>query len=117
MAEKLKISKTKVKTEQLDKVVDRSFKTFNQPVPVEDELTIEQFFTDYETLFNEIPIEGPTNSHEYLVKTSGELIAFEKDTEDIQPLIDEINQLREELLNANQQILELQTTVALNGGN
>jgi len=115
MAEKITISKTKVKTDQLDKVIDRSFQTFNQPPAVEEGPTVTQFFIDYEELFNEIPIEGQTNSHEYLVKTSGELVNFEKDTEDIQPLLDEITQLREELLNANEQILELQTSLASAG--
>lgn len=116
MAEKISISKTKVKVDELDRVIDRTFKSFGQPVDVEQGPTIEQFFLDYETLYNEIPIQGETNSHEYLVQKSGELINFEKDTADIQPLIDEITQLREELLNANEQILDLQTSLA-SGGN
>ena len=116
MAEKINISKTKVKVDELDRVIDRSFKSFGQPVAVDQDPTVEQFFLDYETLYNEIPIEGETNSHEYLVQKSGELINFEKDTADIQPLIDEITQLREELLNANEQILDLQTSLA-SGGN
>jgi len=109
MANELKISKTQLNKEDLDKVIDRSFKTFGQPLPEDEGVTVEEFFTYYEELFNEIALNGATNSHEYLVKTSGALLEFEKDTEDIQPLLDEIAQLRQQLLEANQEIVELRT--------
>src|SRR5210317_1600402 len=109
MANELRIKKTQLNKEDLDKVIDRSFSTFGQPVPAEDGVTVEEFFIYYEELFNEIPLNGPTNSHEYLVKTSGGLLEFEKDTEDIQPLLDEIAQLRQQLLEANQEIIDLST--------
>jgi hypothetical protein len=109
MANELKISKTQLNKEDLDKVIDRSFKTFGLPLPEDEGVTVEEFFTYYEELFNEIPLNGATNSHEYLVKTSGALLEFEKDTEDIQPLLDEIAQLRQQLLEANQEIVELRT--------
>lgn len=54
-------------------------------------------------------MEGENNSHEYLVRKSSELINFEANTEEIQPLLDEIAQLRQQLLSANQQILDLET--------
>ena len=41
---------------------------------------------------------GPTNSHEYLVKTSGEYINFDEDNEIIAALQKEIAQLRQDLL-------------------
>ena len=110
MANELKISKTQLNKEDLDKVIDRSFKTFGQPEAEDEGVTVEEFFTYYEELFNEIPLNGATNSHEYLVKTSGALLEFEKDTEDIQPLLDEIAQLRQQLLEANQEIVELRTS-------
>lgn len=108
MANELKISKTQLDKKDLDKVIDRSFKTFGQPAPVEDAFTVEDFFIEYENLFNEIPLNGEDNSHEYLIKTSGALLEFDKETEDIQPLLDEIAQLRQQLLEANQEIIELQ---------
>lgn len=109
MANELRISKTQYNKEDLDKVIDRSFKTFGQPAPEDDAFSVEDFFYQYEELFNEIPLNGATNSHEYLIKTSGALLEFEKDTEDIQPLLDEIAQLRQQLLEANQEIVELST--------
>ena len=105
MVNQIKIQKTQFDKEDFDKVIDRSF---GQPEPVEEQPTVEEFFVLYEELFNEIPINGATNSHEYLVTTSGNLIDFDKDTEDIQPLLDEISQLRQQLLEANQEIIELQ---------
>lgn len=112
MANQIRIQKTQFDKKDFDKVIDRTFKTFGQPEPVEEQVTVEEFFIFYEELFNEIPINGATNSHEYLVKTSGGLIDFDKDTEDIQPLLDEIAQLRQQLLEANQEIIELQTQAA-----
>jgi len=108
MANELRISKTQLDKKDLDKVIDRSFKTFGQPDAAEAEFTVEDFFVEYENLFNEIPLNGKTNSHEYLIKTSGALLEFDKDTEDIEPLLDEIAQLRQQLLEANQEIIDLQ---------
>ena len=109
MAEEIKIQKTVYRKQELEKVVNRAFTTFAQPTPVEEEITIEEFFDLYETLYFDIPIKGDNNSHEYLIKRSSELINFEKDTEDIQPLLDEIAQLRQQILEYQQQIIELNT--------
>jgi len=107
MANEIQLQKTVFNRDQFDKVVDRSFKTFAQPIPVEDLPTVEEFFDLYEKLYYEIPIEGTTQSHTYLVQRSSELINFEKDTEDIQPLLDEIAILRQQILEYQQQIIEL----------
>lgn len=109
MANDIKIQKTVYNVTEFGKVVDRSFTTFTQPVPEEDVDTVDEFFRLYEKLYLVIDVEGETNSHEYLVKKSSELINFEANTEEIQPLLDEIAQLRQQLLSANQQILDLET--------
>jgi hypothetical protein len=105
----VKIQKTVYNSVEFDKVVDRSFNTFVQPVAEEDPDTVDEFFRLYEKLYFVIDIEGETDSHEYLIKKSSELVNFERSTEEIQPLLDEIAQLRDELLQANQQILDLET--------
>jgi hypothetical protein len=113
MANEVRIKKTVYNKEQLDKVVDRSFKTFAQPVPEEEaQITVEEFFLAYEDLYFEIPIEGENNSHQYLIQRSSELVDFEKDTQDIQPLLDEIAQLRQLNLDQQQQIIELTGQIA-----
>lgn len=109
MASNIKIEKTVYNKDQFKKVVDTNFKSFAQPAPVEEDFTIEEFFTEYENLYYEIPSTGETQSHEYLIKRSSELVNFEKDTEDIQPLLDEITQLRTQILDYQQQIIELST--------
>lgn len=108
MAKKeIRLQKTVYNREQFDKVIDRNFNTFAQPVAPEDLPTVEEFFTLYQELFYEIPIQGTSQSHEYLVKKSSELVSFEKDTEDIQPLLDEIAQLRETILAQQEEIIQL----------
>lgn len=63
-------------------------------------ITVNQFFEYYNELFYEIPAFGATNSHEYLVVTSGEYINFEGNNAEIQALQNEIAQLRRDLLQA-----------------
>ena len=111
MDSSIEIVKTVFSTDKFNKVVDTSFKTFTQPVPEEDTDTSEELFRLYEKLYYVIDVEGEENSHQYLVKKSSELLTFDRVTEDIQPLLDEISQLREQLLLANQQIIDLETNV------
>lgn len=109
MDNSIQITKTVFSTDKFSKVVDTSFKTFTQPVLAEDTDTPEELFRLYEKLYYSIDITGETNSHEYLIKKSSELVNFDRVTEDIQPLLDEIAQLREQNLALNQQIIDLET--------
>jgi len=111
MANNIEIKKTVFSTTEFNRVVNTAFETFTQPVPEEDTDTPEELFRLYEKLYYVIDVEGEENSHQYLVKKSSELLTFDKVTEDIQPLLDEISQLREQLLLANQQIIDLETNV------
>lgn len=104
----VQIVKSVFATDQFTKVVDTSFKTFTQPVPEEDLDTPEELFRLYEKLYFSIDITGETNSHEYLIKKSSELVNFDRVTEDIQPLLDEIAQLREQNLALNQQLIDIE---------
>lgn len=111
MAKDISIQKTVFNTVEFGKVVDTSFKTFIQPIPTEDLDTPEELFRLYEKLYYVIDVTGEVDSHEYLVRKSSELLNFDTVTEDIQPLLDEIAQLREENLALNQQILTLETGI------
>jgi len=108
MDSSIQIVKTVLGTEKFNKVVDTSFKTFTQPVPEEDPDTPEELFRLYEKLYFSIDITGETDSHEYLIKKSSELINFDTVTEDIQPLLDEIAELRQQNLALNQQLIDLE---------
>ena len=74
--------------------------------------TVEDFFILYTELFYEIPKEGETNSHTYLIKESGEYVNFNQINEDIQVLLEEITALRTELLEKEQENLDMQTKIA-----
>jgi len=111
MANDIQLQKTVFGKVDFTKVVDTTFKTFTQPVPEEDLDTPEELFRLYDKLYYSIDIEGDTESHRYLVNKSSELLNFDAVTENIQPLLDEIAQLREENLALNQQILTLETKI------
>ena len=100
---------------QYEKTIDTNFtqlgvQTVEQEV--ESEVTVEQFFEYYDDLFYEIPAEGQTNSHRFLVIQSGEYINFDEIQEEIQALRDEIATLRTENLELTQEIVDLQTQQA-----
>lgn len=77
-------------------------------VTVEEEtITVAQFFDLYETLFFDIPPNGEINSHSYLVARSTEYLGGDiVDPEKI-ALIEEINSLRQQLLDINTTIFNV----------
>ena len=70
-------------------------------------MTVEQFFNKYEQLFFDIPINGEINSHEYLVKRSSDYVGASVLSENEKALIDEINSLRQQLLEANKSLVDV----------
>jgi len=105
------LNKTVFKKETYENTIDTTFSQVSTPpLPLEDTITIDEFFNLYNALFYDIPTNGDANSHEYLVKTSGDYINFEQENEDVQALLDEITVLRQDLLAANEQIILLQST-------
>jgi hypothetical protein len=110
---KFELNKTILNKDQYQKVIDTSFAQNITPTPIEDTITVDQFFRLYDNLFYDIPTTGDTNSHTYLVKTSGEYVGAEAVNEEIQVLLDEITSLQEENLNLNKQIIELQVSGSL----
>jgi hypothetical protein len=109
MGNKIEIRRTILNKTDYDQVIDRSFTTFTRPVEPDTASQLNLFFKLYEDLYFEIPVEGEFNSHRYLVERSSELVTLEADQINIQPLLDEISQLREQLLEANTQIINLQS--------
>tara|TARA_R110000803_G_scaffold107720_3_gene175876 strand:+ start:1095 stop:1427 length:333 start_codon:yes stop_codon:yes gene_type:complete len=96
------------KKSEIETVVDTEFTTFVKATPLIDTDTVNEFFRLYDKLFYSIPVEGEKNSHQYILTKSSELATLEKSIEDIQPLLNEIGQLRRQLLDANEQIFELE---------
>ena len=73
---------------------------------IDDQPTVQDFFDLYNTLFYEIPELGDNNSHQFLIKTSSEYVSIEETDELVEALQDEIAQLREDLLQAQQDLVE-----------
>lgn len=108
MAEELNLSKQVYGTSTYTKVIDTQFRQLVLPAePEEEPVTVDRFFELYEQLFFEIPITGEVNSHEYLVRRSGEYIGGEILSDNERALIDEINSLRQQLLEANKSIVDI----------
>ena len=93
--------------DSVNSVIDRTFREFAQP-EAKDTRTVSQFFSDYEYLYYQIPIRGDTESHEYLVKKSSELYSESTLDENIQPLLDEITELKKQSIQYQQTIVNLQ---------
>jgi len=99
--------------------IDNSFKELAAPTPqkrpgenvfIDPNEQLNQFFQLYDKLFYIIPEVGDSKSHEYLVKTSGNLVTLNNEVNDsIIKLQAEIGALREDLLESQKQELLLQT--------
>jgi len=101
---------------QYIKTINTSFNELGVTSISEDlqqETSVEEFFELYQQLFYEIPAEGDTNSHRYLVRESGEYINFDEQLEEIQALREEIAQLRTEILGLQVQQIEKDTGQSL----
>ncbi len=86
-----------------DKAIDTNFTELVTPVEqtTATVVTVDDFFQYYEQLFFEIPVSGSVNSHQYLVNRSQEYLGGSVIDEEKQALIEEINSLRQQLLDLN----------------
>ena len=118
MSQQIKLTKQVYDKNQYQKVIDTSFTQLVQPTTVSTGSTlptVNQFFDYYNQLFFDIPKFGEVNSHEYLIKTSQEYIGISNVVNDeIQALIDEVTELRQENLDLQQQLLS-SITPSVNG--
>ena len=101
MAENINLNKEVFNKRDYQKTINTSFTQLDVP-SVQEQLTqqttVSEFFNLYNELFYEIPAEGETNSHAFLIRTSTEYINFDEVNEEIAALRAEITSLREELL-------------------
>jgi len=91
------------------KTIDTSFNELAPLTPIieEDNITVEQFFEYYNQLFFDIPKTG-VNSHNTLIQQSSEYVGDEQTNEEIDALVQEINSLRDQLLQSQTDLTELQ---------
>lgn len=102
---------------QYTKTINTNFSELGVTTVAEDlqqQPNVEGFFGLYNSLFYDIPPNGATNSHEFLVQQSGEYIGFDQNQAEIEALQAEITQLRKDLLAAQINITELETGQKIN---
>ena len=107
MAENIELNKNNFNKRPYNKVIDTSFNQLgisNIQEQLDAQPTVQEFFNLYNELFYQINELGSINSHEYVVKTSGEYISFEEKDELIEALQLEIATIRKELLGSQQEL-------------
>ena len=109
MAEQVQLNKTVYGKISYPNVIDIQFTQLTGANPADEAapITVEEFFQAYNDLFFEIPIDGEFNSHLELIQRSTEYIGVTQNSDEIDALLTEINQLRLENLRLNQQLDEL----------
>ena len=101
MAENIPVKRAIYDKNKFSKVIDTQFRELNVTEPTVPEITVDEFFALYEQLFFEIPKEGEVNSHAYILNKEAEYLGvkFAEDV-DVQALLQEITDLRQQLLEA-----------------
>jgi hypothetical protein len=109
MAENIPIERTVFDKNTFGKVINTRFSQFlTDAEEVETPVfTIDDFFELYEQLFYQIPKEGDTNSHRYILEKEADYLGVIINQDDIQALLDEITSLRQQLLDTQTTLSEL----------
>lgn len=114
MSQKVNLVKEVYGRNTYTKVVDTVFTELYTAVTgsaAPDTITVEQFFDYYNDLFFQIPATGEINTHEYLVAKSIEYLGGPVLTDNERAYIEEINALRQQLLEQSQNYLDLSKIV------
>jgi hypothetical protein len=107
MSEVVKLNQNIFIKGDFEKVVDTGFRQLIKITP-NTTFTLDDFFELYENLFESIPKEGDLKSHRYILNKTAEYLGINiNENIDIQALLDEITSLRQELLDANKTLLDL----------
>lgn len=114
MSEKIPILKKSFDKKIYNKVIDTEFtQLISNQNKVEETpvFTINDFFELYEQLFYQIPKEGDVNSHQYIIQREADYLGIIINQDDIQALLDEITTLRQQVLDSQTIINELNQTL------
>jgi hypothetical protein len=101
MSEIIPIRNVVYSKDNFTKVVNTQFSELNSVPPTTPETTLENFFELYNELFNDIPREGDIDSHRFILEREAEYLGVRiSDDNEIQTLLQEITDLRQQLLEA-----------------
>lgn len=100
------VQKTVYDKTTYSRVINTQFSQLLNQGTSEDTLSfsVDDFFTLYDQVFYQIPKEGDTNSHQYILQREADYLGISISQEDVQALLDEITSLR-------QQVLDTQTII------
>jgi hypothetical protein len=102
------VQKTVFNKNTYTRVIDTQF---NQLMSQEEEeipsFTVDDFFELYDQLFYQIPKEGDTNSHQYILQREADYLDIDLSKDNIQALLDEITSLRQQIVDAQTIINDL----------
>lgn len=109
MSSQIPIEKQVFDKNQFGKVIDTEFtQLINQQIEVPTPtFTLDDFFTLYDQLFYQIPKEGDTNSHRFILQREADYLGVLIDQDDIQALLDEITALRQQVLDTQTALNEI----------
>ena len=97
---------------QFGRVIDTQFRQLLNNVNAGETptFTLEDFFQLYEDLFYQIPKEGDTESHRYILEKEADYLGIIVSQDDIQALLDEITNLRQQVLDTQTALDEISKT-------
>jgi hypothetical protein len=103
------VQKTVFNKDTYTRVIDTQFsQLLNQNAEEEPvSFTVDDFFQLYDELFYQIPIEGDTDSHQFILRREADYLGVSISQDDIQALLNEITSLRQQVLEAQQTINDL----------
>lgn len=109
MAQKVNLVKQIRGINTYTNAIDTEFTELITPIPLEEveTPTVEDFFNLYDQLFFDIPPNGPVNSHEFLIARSTDYVGGSIIDPEKQALVEEINSLRQQLLDINSSVFEV----------
>lgn len=113
--EKVEFSKEVYGKVSYPKIINTEFSELvvveDTPLELEEPMTIAEFFAEYDRLFFQIPRNGANGTHEELVTRSSSYIGVTGQSDEMQALLDEISDLRIQLLTAQQEIVNLSSNI------
>ena len=100
--------------DQFGKVINTQFsQLLNQQDELTPMFTLDDFFELYDQLFYQIPKEGDTNSHRFILQKEADYLGVIISQDNIQALLDEITVLRQQVLDTQTTLNELQKTIKI----
>ena len=103
------VQKTVYDKDIYGRVINTQFSQLINQSTDEEQLSfsVDDFFELYDQVFYQIPKEGDTNSHQFILQREADYLGISVSQDDVQALLNEITSLRQQVLDAQTTINEL----------